>query len=537
MGQRFELDALRHLIEQRDYVCSAPLQHRLLRPSGEALLFTHALIRDAIYDSLLKARRRELHRRAAEWFAQRDLVLHAEHLDRAGDPAAAAAYGAAAQAEAAAYRNERALALVRRGLERSLKPAEQTRLACQEGDLCHDLGQMDGARAAYGRALDLAESDADRCPAWLGLAAVERIVEELDRSDTHLDRAEAAASTLGLKEHLARIHHLRGHLYFHRTRLDDCLSEHQRCLDLARNLGSDELQARALGGRGDAFYAQGRMASANEQFDRCVTLARKAGFGRIEVAYLFMRGGSNHFLNRAEAAWEDCRGAAELAQRVGDRRSEMIGCRFGGQVLHERGELEQSEEWIARAYAIARDLGARRFEPVCLMSFSRIAAQRGERGEACRLLRDAAAISRETSRTFVGASLLGALALFTESAEERREALEEGEAILRAGALSFNYFWFYRDAMEVALLGKDWAEVARFASALEVFVRTEPLPYTDFYLARARALAAYGQSRRDESLTRSLRRLREEARRARLSEALPALERALADAPQSDGDG
>ena len=42
---------------------------------GEAFLFAHALVRDAVYDTLLKSRRRALHRRAAEWFAERDPVL------------------------------------------------------------------------------------------------------------------------------------------------------------------------------------------------------------------------------------------------------------------------------------------------------------------------------------------------------------------------------------------------------------------------------------------------------------------------------
>ena len=49
-------------------------------------LFAHALIRDAIYDTLVRSRRRELHRRAADWYAERDPVLRAEHLERAEEP-------------------------------------------------------------------------------------------------------------------------------------------------------------------------------------------------------------------------------------------------------------------------------------------------------------------------------------------------------------------------------------------------------------------------------------------------------------------
>ena len=90
LGQRFERDVVAHLLGRTGYDPERLVTHLLVRPEGEAFLFAHALIRDAVYDTLLKSRRRELHRRAADWFAQRDPVLQAEHLDRAEDPAAPA---------------------------------------------------------------------------------------------------------------------------------------------------------------------------------------------------------------------------------------------------------------------------------------------------------------------------------------------------------------------------------------------------------------------------------------------------------------
>ena len=57
-GQRFSLAALRHLIERSDYDCRPLVEHLLVRPEGDGFLFAHALIRDAVYDTLLKASRR-----------------------------------------------------------------------------------------------------------------------------------------------------------------------------------------------------------------------------------------------------------------------------------------------------------------------------------------------------------------------------------------------------------------------------------------------------------------------------------------------
>jgi hypothetical protein len=59
--------------------------------------------------------RRELYRRASEWYADLDPVLRAEHLERDEDPEAARAFLAWARSQTAGYRQEVALRLVERG--------------------------------------------------------------------------------------------------------------------------------------------------------------------------------------------------------------------------------------------------------------------------------------------------------------------------------------------------------------------------------------------------------------------------------------
>ena len=49
------------------------------------------MIREGVYASMLRPRRAELHRRAAGWFEADDLVLFAEHLDKAEERGAAKA--------------------------------------------------------------------------------------------------------------------------------------------------------------------------------------------------------------------------------------------------------------------------------------------------------------------------------------------------------------------------------------------------------------------------------------------------------------
>jgi class 3 adenylate cyclase len=59
LGQRFGRDQLSFLLAQPDYVPDHLVSRNLVRPQGEVFLFAHALVRDAVYDTLLKSRRRD----------------------------------------------------------------------------------------------------------------------------------------------------------------------------------------------------------------------------------------------------------------------------------------------------------------------------------------------------------------------------------------------------------------------------------------------------------------------------------------------
>jgi hypothetical protein len=56
-GQRFPLVTLRTLLANPAYDPSGLVLHYLVRPHGEELLFSHALIRDAAYATLLRSPR------------------------------------------------------------------------------------------------------------------------------------------------------------------------------------------------------------------------------------------------------------------------------------------------------------------------------------------------------------------------------------------------------------------------------------------------------------------------------------------------
>ncbi len=528
IGQRFDLAALRHLIGDLSYECEKLIGHVLVRPEGDGYLFAHALIREGVYSSLLKSSTRQLHRRAAEWYGERDPALRAQHLDRAEDAEAPRAYLAAAEVQATAYQFERAQALVDRGLAIATDPSDQSALMSMRGRLLHDFGAVAESIAAYESALAIATDDAARCKALIGLAAGMRIVDRFDDAFAALDQAEKAAAKNDQNADLARIHHIRGNLYFPLGQIDNCLRHHQRSLDFARQAASPAHEASALSGLADAEYARGRMATAKTYFVDCVELSQQHGLGRIAVANLSMIGFSRQYLNEIEGALENSRDSIKAATTVGHHRAALLGESLAFHLLYELGDLGQAWQHLNNAEALVDKLGARRFSAQCLLWKARLVGVEGRNQEALELLQAALAISRETGVGFVGPRVLGELACAVEDRDARRSALAEGEQVLHDGAVGHNHLWFYRDAMEAALDSQDWAEVNRFAAALEEFTRSEPLPWSTYFIARARALADWRQGQRGAHMRENLQRLHDEAVHAGLHTSALPLREALA---------
>jgi len=526
IGQRFALGALRHLIESPQFDCAKLVEQFLVRPEGEDFMFAHALVRDGVYSSLLTARRRNLHRRAADWFVEQDPILRAEHLDRAEDPAAAQAYLEAAQTQVSQYHHERAEKLAKRGLDIATDAATRYGLTCLHGDILRELGESDRSIEAFENALKAATGDSQRAGAWIGQAEGMRIVDRVDDALAALDKAETAAQ--GQAKELARIHYIRGNLYFPLGNIDGCLEQHEMALQFAREAGSVEDEARALGGLGDAYYQRGRMITAYEQFHSCVELCREHGFGRIAVANLYMEGFSRQYCNELRQALENGLETIETAAKVGHRRAELLGRHLVFSILFEMGDMDAAEAQLVNAQAIIERLGARRFEAQNLNFEAKVARAKGRRAESVKLCEQAMVICHETGVGFLGPRVLAGIALSSDDPETQRQALQDGESLLKEGSVSHNHFYFFRDAMDVCLDRQDWDEVERYAAELETFTSAEPLSWCDFFVARGRALAAYGRGNRDDTLIEELARLRDEAERAGLKAALPELESALA---------
>lgn len=494
LGQRFGLPELRALLERPDYAPANLVRRHLLHPLGDGYLFAHALIRDAVYDSLLRSRRRDLHRAAASWFAGRDPTLEAQHLERAEDPGAAAAYATAAEGQAALYRSEAALELAGRGLDLARDPRDRFRLLGILGGIRLDLGQSAPAFTAFEEAAALAGNARERCRSRLGLAGAMRLADRIEEALAVLDQAEAAAREAEALDELVRVHHLRGNLLFPTGRIDACAAAHEAALQAAERTGSIELLAQALGGVGDAAYAQGRYLTARASLERCVRLAEEHGLGRIEVANRSMLSVCRALAGPLHGTEEEAIAAISAAVRMGRHRRAEIIARHGailGCMWSLR--LEEAERHVARAEELTAEIGALRFRPENTAFRAEILRLGGHRAEAARLAAEALDDAEATAPRFFGPWTAGVLAAAALDDATREHALAAGERLLADTALRHNHLFFCLGAIEGCLEAGANACAAAYADRLERELAAEPMPHIRLLVARARALAGVGQ--------------------------------------------
>ena len=356
------------------------------------------------------------------------------------------------------------------------------------------------------RALTLLENlplDAARnlltCDLLLQQAGSMRVLDRFDEAFEVLSQAEALALEPDDARRLADICFLRGNLHFPRGDFNGCQEQHARSLALAQRVGNPERQARALSGLGDASYMRGAMITAFGHFDRCVELGRQQNLPNIVAANQVMRGLARFYQNDVDNGLADVEASVQLAEEIGALRAALVAYTCLSIVFLDIGHLDDLCEPMERIKALCEVTGARRFVCRYFMTAGLICMQKGDPRRAQELVEEAFATCEESGAAFQGAATLGTLAL-----------VAEDEAV-RA------------DALQVSAQHGQWSELERYAERLAAYTRDEPLPYTDLFIARGRALARFGRDPRDGHARAELLRVRAEALRIGLHSArLPA---------------
>ena len=508
LGERFEIDALRQIAELPEYNCSVLVQERFLRQEGDEFAFLHNLVREGVYRCLLRSRRRALHLKAAGWFHGRDLLLRAEHLEKAGDAGAAEAFYRAAEQSAFEYAYEHALTLADRGLRVPARGKVAFQLRFLKGELLALLGRREASNKAYAEALERLRDRRSRGAVLVNMARNSTYLDKPRQARPALNEAEQIALKLRDQKLLSAVYWVRGAIEHSLGKVAACIRFNELAYETAMKAESAESISQALYGLGHAYYTRGLIGTAQEKFKECIAYSTRMGFERTAIQINHMTAWYELLSLRLDAAYEIGRQTCAAGARIRDPRTIMNGSRMQCYVLLEQGKWEEAQARLAENLKLSQELHALRYEPVLRAFAAKAMAHRGAVEEAEREVRRAYDMSKQLDERWVGPMVLGCYAAVMRNPGSQDWALRKGAAILRKGCGSHNHFLFCRDAINVCLKRGDWKGARRHADAIESYSAEEPTLWSDFHIAKARTVAAIGEGGGDAGLRAELDRIR-----------------------------
>ena len=148
----------------------------------------------------------------------------------------------------------------------------------------------------------------------------------------------------------------------------------------------------------------------------------------------------------------------------------------------ELGYFDDAEQRALRSLEVIESLGNERFSAYLLHHVARAKYWNGKSTEVDALLDEALARARRTRLSFIGPRILGFMAWTRSTPAERKAARNEGEQLIEAGCVAHNALWFYRDAIEGALLDEIGARLVASRRHSRTTPRAIPFPGQNFSL-------------------------------------------------------
>lgn len=374
LGREFELRLLARMLHdavsvendvpslvlqaEQDAIWSALSEYRYV--------FKHALLRETAYRMQLRARRKALHRLAAEALEQ---LTAAESTPPYGE----LAYHA----------------------ERGDLPQQARRYLELAGDEASSVYQNSAAIAYYGRALALtpAEELQARYDLHLKREAVYHLQGERVEQAAELDSLVQLAAALADERRLAEAYLRRAKCAEATGEYETAVSAAQTAMRHAEAALATDLVAQGHLEWGVACKNQGELAAAQMQLTQALALTT----GQSQTAAAALRGLGNVANSQGEYAeasnyYEQ---ALAICRQIGDRVGEKTTIRNLGVVATSLGEVARANQYYEQALAISRQTGDRRGEGITLMSLGIAAEDQGDYARANERYEHALSISRQ----------------------------------------------------------------------------------------------------------------------------------------------
>ncbi|KQX66577.1 adenylate/guanylate cyclase domain-containing protein [Angustibacter sp. Root456] len=417
--------------------------------TAREFLFKHALLRDVAYEGVLRTRRSAYHAQAARWLVEvtertgrvdEYAALIAEHLDRAGDPAAARWYLRAAYHARSIHALTEAVRLLTRGIDLSADAEAPLRfdlLAAREqvldrmGERARQLADLD-SMAEIARRLD----DPGRHVVLLASrsqAAFEN--SEYDRASQSAREAAEVAARAGLVREEAeallwwgKSLTWHGHNVEARRVLDQALRRARDAVDqgleaetlrylsmlsgnqgeygtalellhqaqeVLRESGDTEARSVVLAQTATALFQLGRYAEAQAVLEQALPVFRLSGHRyRVGIA-LGNLASTGLMLRRVAEARRWCDEAIEISTALDDRESLATNLDVLAQLDVVLGRWNAAAERLRAALTVADAVPATALQTDCLAWLGVVELARGSVEEALAFTQRAAATAQE----------------------------------------------------------------------------------------------------------------------------------------------
>lgn len=340
--------------------------------------FKHALIQDVAYESLLGARRQELHEEVGRAIER----LYADRLDEQA-PLLAHHYG------------------------RSAHPDRMIDYALLAGDRAARLYANAEATLYYEQALVTARALATAGARSAEIDAVVRLAavglthrEVIERDSTNLERARTLAEEQGDAPRLAQVFYWLGRIDYVRGRPTAAIDHARQSLEIAERLQDDRLAALPVNLMGRIYWQQSDFAQAGQLLSRSTEQMRQLGNKTEESTAAGFAGVALAYLGDFERAIEYVTRGVQVAVAIQNPFAEASAHLYRGVAHGERGDWTIAFNDFERARSIAERIGdAFRLYLVKLFE-GRSYTLAGHPDRARALLEESAALAGQIGSTF-----------------------------------------------------------------------------------------------------------------------------------------
>ena len=382
IGYDVSLDLLRELHEGTDAALDETLQqamdHHLLAMSGRepSVRFSHALVRQTIYEAIPPLRRQALHRQVGDLLAghpRPTLSTVANHLYEAGDERAVEWLARAAEQARSLFAPQTVIDHASRGIDLAnrLGADEPLGLYRLRGLARESLGDFDGAREDHDRVLEHARERGDQQAEWQALLDLGALwaFQDYERTREFCEQAVALARTMDDPALLG--HSLNGLGNWH-TNADqplDALRHHEEALAIFEDLGNPRGIANTLDLLAVTHYIAGNMSDCLAYYERAILQLRTLDDReRVSSALATVYGYSGQdwasTVVRHQAVPPSLgtdqkdlmKEAVDLARSIGSRSAEAYAVGVLGALHIMRGDLRMGLPLLSESLAIAESI-------------------------------------------------------------------------------------------------------------------------------------------------------------------------------------